>query len=173
MSDPFRDPAELIRRVYGYVAFRIGDGPDAEDITGETFARALKYRASYDGSGRDAVPWLLGIARRCIAAHFAERITVVDVPAEIPVDSPLAETAALRLDVRRAVAGLGERDRELIALRYGSDLSAKQIAALLELQVNAVEVALHRAIGRLRIRLAEPAGEGHRKSGSSSTTVRT
>jgi len=39
---------------------------------------------------------------------------------------------------------LEPRDRELIALRYGADLSARQIAELLELKMNAVEVALHR-----------------------------
>ena len=41
--DPLRNPEPLIRRVYGYVAYRIGDGPDAEDITSETFERALRY----------------------------------------------------------------------------------------------------------------------------------
>jgi len=38
----------------------------------------------------------------------------------------------------------------LIALRYGADLSARQIAELLELKTNAVEVALHRALARMR-----------------------
>ena len=44
---------------------------------------------------------------------------------------------------------LGERDRELIALRYGADLTARQIGELLGLQTNAVEVALHRALQTL------------------------
>ena len=43
-----------------------------------------------------------------------------------------------------------ERDRELIALRYGADLTARQIAELLGAKTNAIEVALHRALGRLR-----------------------
>jgi DNA-directed RNA polymerase specialized sigma24 family protein len=46
--DPLADVERLIRRVYGYVAYRIGDGPDAEDVTSETFERALRYRSSYD-----------------------------------------------------------------------------------------------------------------------------
>jgi len=46
--DPLRNPEPLIRRVYGYVAYRIGDGPDAEDITSETFERALRYQKSFD-----------------------------------------------------------------------------------------------------------------------------
>jgi RNA polymerase sigma factor (sigma-70 family) len=42
------------------------------------------------------------------------------------------------------------RDRELVALRYGADLTAAQIAELLGLTTNAVEVGLHRALARLR-----------------------
>ena len=45
---------------------------------------------------------------------------------------------------------LDERERELVALRYGADLSARQIGELLGLKTNAVEVALHRALRRLR-----------------------
>jgi RNA polymerase sigma factor (sigma-70 family) len=57
-----------------------------------------------------------------------------------------------------AVGRLEARDRELIALRYGADLTARQIAGLLDLKTNAVEVALHRALGRLRTSL-EGSGE--------------
>jgi DNA-directed RNA polymerase specialized sigma24 family protein len=46
--------------------------------------------------------------------------------------------------------GLDERDRELLALRYGADLKARQIAELLGERTNTIEVALHRALGRLR-----------------------
>jgi DNA-directed RNA polymerase specialized sigma24 family protein len=48
-----------------------------------------------------------------------------------------------RLDVRRAIRLLPERDRELLALRYGADLSAKEIGTLVDMRTNAVEVALH------------------------------
>ena len=55
-----------------------------------------------------------------------------------------------RLELRAAVAQLDERNRELVALRYGADLTARQIGELLDLKTNAVEVALHRALTRLR-----------------------
>ena len=55
-----------------------------------------------------------------------------------------------QLDLRVAVGRLDERDRKLIALRFGADLSARKIAEVLELKTNAVEVALHRALARLR-----------------------
>src|SRR5918999_4894134 len=46
--DPLANPEPLIRRVYSYVAYRLGDGPDAEDVTSDVFERALRYRESYD-----------------------------------------------------------------------------------------------------------------------------
>ena len=48
MRDPFANPRQLIVRVYAYVAYRVGDSVDAEDITSATFERALRYRASFD-----------------------------------------------------------------------------------------------------------------------------
>ena len=62
--DPLANPEPLIRRVYAYVAYRVGDGPDAEDLTSETFERALRYRKSYDPRKGEPVAWLLGIAKR-------------------------------------------------------------------------------------------------------------
>ena len=70
-GDPLGHPAPLIRRVYAYVAYRIGAGAEAEDITSDAFERALRYRSTYDPSKGTPQSWLLGIARSCIADHFA------------------------------------------------------------------------------------------------------
>jgi RNA polymerase sigma factor (sigma-70 family) len=62
-----------------------------------------------------------------------------------------------------AIGGLDDRARDLLALRYGADLTARQIGQILGLKTNAVEVALHRTLTRLRGHLDE-AGEGARRS---------
>jgi RNA polymerase sigma-70 factor, ECF subfamily len=157
--DPLADPRPLIRRVYAYVAYRIGDGPDADDVTSETFERALRYCGSFDSKRGDAGSWLIGIARRCIADAVVRReLPVIGVP-ERSVSSH-DEDAVRRVHLYGALAELDERDRELLALRYGADLTARQIAELLELRTNAVEVALHRVLVRLRGMLEEPSPAG-------------
>ena len=156
--DPLANPEPLIRRVYAYVAYRIGDGPDAEDVTSETFERALRYRDSYRSSKGEPVGWLIGIARRCIADAVKARLELIEAE-DVVAEGDLAEDSALRLDVAAAVATLDERNRELIALRYGADLTAKQIATVLGVKTNAVEVALHRALGRLRAELERAPGD--------------
>jgi RNA polymerase sigma-70 factor, ECF subfamily len=147
---PLADPEPLIRRVHAYVAYRLGDGPDAEDVTSEVFARALRHRQTYDGSKGDPVGWLIGIARRVVAEEFARRAAA---PTGLLPDTAdagdLEDDTLRRLALAAAVGALGERDAELIALRYGADLSAREIAGLLNVRKNTVEVALHRARSRL------------------------
>jgi RNA polymerase sigma-70 factor (ECF subfamily) len=151
-SDPLANPEPLIRRVYAFVAYRIGDGPDAEDVTNDTFERALRYRGSYDRRKGEPVTWLLGIARRCIDDALSNRMPFAEAP-DVVAPGDLEGDSLRKLELNRALAGLAERDRELLALRYGADLSARQIAELLEQKTNAVEVALHRALERLRRQL--------------------
>lgn len=135
--------------MYAYAAYRVGGGPEAEDVLSDVLERALRYRSSYDASRGSPVAWLLGIARRVIA----ERATMGDTVAELPeqADPTDIERESLdRISLAEAMARLPERDQELLALRYGADLKASRIAAMLDMQVNAVEVALHRSLRRLR-----------------------
>lgn len=148
--DPLTDPGELLDRLYSYVAYVVGDGADAQDITSEAFERALRYRSSYDPKKGPPLAWLIGIARRVIAARAGATWLSLEEEPWQPVDADPDGDTDRALVVREAVAALSPRDRELVALRYGSDLTAKQIGELLGLEANAVEVALSRALARLR-----------------------
>jgi RNA polymerase sigma-70 factor (ECF subfamily) len=150
--DPLANPEPLIRRVYAYVAYRVGDGPDAEDLTSETFERALRYKKSYDSQKGEPIAWLIGIARRCIEGRPAV-LELASEYVEAADHRDLEDEALRRIALSGAVGRLEDRDRELIALRYGADLTARQIAALQGAKTNAIEVALHRALGRLRSQL--------------------
>jgi RNA polymerase sigma-70 factor (ECF subfamily) len=154
-KDPLADPAPLIRRVYAYVAYRIGDGPDAEDLTSEVFERALKYRSSYDPARGGPLPWLIGIARRSVDGRRYVPAQADSADLELAAPHDLEASTLERLTLARAVSALDDRSRELLALRYGADLSARQIGALLGLKTNAVEVFLHRTLARVRAELEE------------------
>jgi RNA polymerase sigma-70 factor (ECF subfamily) len=151
VADPLGNPEEAIRRVYAYVAYRIGAGPDAEDVTSTTIERAIRYRSSYRKEDGSPSAWLIGIARRCIAdavsAQTRERPEGDEVE---PTGADHSGAAAERVDLHRAVAELDGRSRDLVALRYGADLSSKEIGHVLGLSPGAVDVALHRALKQLR-----------------------
>jgi RNA polymerase sigma-70 factor (ECF subfamily) len=148
--DPLAHPEPLIRAVYAYVAYRIGPGPDAEDITSDAFERALRYRESYDPKQGEPTAWLIGIARRCINDAASYRHHALDSAGERAAPGDLADETVNRLSMAAAVSRLSERDRELIALRYGADLTGRQIGAILDMSANAVDVAVHRAVERLK-----------------------
>jgi RNA polymerase sigma factor (sigma-70 family) len=156
-TDPLHRPEPLIDRVYAYVAYRVHSRADSEDITSEVFERALRYRSSYDPSRGEPLAWLIGIARRCID-DWRRQPGAQPAVDEAQTDDHAA-SAIERLAIAEAIDRLDPRDRELIALRYGADMSSRQIAQLLGIQTNAVDVALHRARGRLKELLAgdEPA----------------
>jgi len=156
-GEPLQYPEPLIRRVYAYVAYRVGDGPDADDITSDVFERALRKQHQFDPKRGEAAAWLIGIARRCISDHFDGRPLLVDTIPEQAAPGELAADAAGRVDMGRVLSVLSERERELVALRYGADLTARQIGELLDLKTNAVEVALHRALQAVRRQLEGPA----------------
>lgn len=148
--DPLANPGHLITRVYAYVAYRLGDGPEAEDVTSDVFERALRYRDSYDPSRGEPLGWLLGIARRCVddaRRQFSAETVATREQASL---EDLEADALQRVSVAAAIARLDERAQDLVALRYGADLTARQIAGVLGLKTNAVEVALHRALAKLR-----------------------
>ena len=155
--DPLAHPERLIRAVYAYVAYRVGPGPDAEDITSDVFERALRYRDELRPEARRAD----GLADRHRPPVRERRR-----PRSAPCARPRRGTRCARRPRRRcasvasrwldAVSQLSERDRDLIALRYGADLTGRQIGAILDMSANAVDVAVHRAVERLRQALDGP-----------------
>ena len=151
--DPFARPEKLVKRIYAYAAYRLGDGPDAEDATQQTFERAYRYRDKFDQRKGEPVAWLLGIARRCCDDVLQARSRQTAEETDVADAGDLEPNAVRRLDLAQALLSLDDRARELIALRYGADLTARQIAELFDERTNTIEVALHRALARLRAEL--------------------
>lgn len=146
--DPLANPEELLSRVYAYVAYRVTDRAEAEDITSETFERAMRYRDRYDERRGEPIAWLLGIARNCV--YDAQLRPRPEVPHDAEPTAPGVDTEVVdRLELQQALRTLSSDDQELLALRYGADIRAREIASLLDRSTNAVEVALTRARTRL------------------------
>jgi hypothetical protein len=102
--DPLANPEPLLRRVYAYVAYRVGDRADAEDITSETFERALRYRDRYDERRGEPIAWLLGIARNCV--YDAQLRPRAEAPGEPEPTRPGVDAEAVANPGRRGVTRL-------------------------------------------------------------------
>ena len=148
---------EELPRVYGYVAYQVASHEEAEDLTQQTFERALAHWREFDDRRATITTWLLAIARNLVVDHYRARsrrpsTVSLDELSEAQLNPPGDSDPALGVgpELDAALAGLGERERELIALRYGADLSGPQIASVTGLSVANVQQILSRTLRRLR-----------------------
>lgn len=142
--------------VYGFLAYRTRSRPEAEDLTQETFERALRGWSTFDPSKGQAKPWLLAIARN-VYIDSRRRRSVRPMALD---DEGIEEVAGDRggtmelgpqPELAAALARLGRREREAVALRFGGDLRIAEIADLLEITVSNAQQILSRALRRLRV----------------------
>jgi RNA polymerase sigma-70 factor, ECF subfamily len=144
--------------VYGFFAYRVRSKGDAEDLTQRTFERALRAWAKFDPQRAPVRSWLLAIARNLLIDHYRADTTALHRPLgevdEEQLGSEMPE-ANLGLDpmLAEALASLPARDREILALRFGGDLTGPEIAKLTELSLANVQQILSRSLRRLRATL--------------------
>ena len=142
-------------RVFNFFRYRVCDGALAEDLTSETFEKAWRNRKRYKRNLAAFSTWLFTIARRVAADHYRkDRAEVsLDDLSGIAVIETTEDLALRRADFERLavlLARLGERERELVALKYGGGLTNRTIAGLTSLSESNVGVILHRTVQVLR-----------------------
>ncbi len=142
-------------RVYNFFRYRVGDGPLAEDLTSETFEKAWRNRTRYRRDLAAFSTWLFTIARRVAIDHYRrhrEGIALEDI-SQLAITNNMEELAQQQDDFARLtilLARLADRERELVALKYGAGLTNHTIAGLSGLSESNVGVILHRALQTLR-----------------------
>ncbi|MFB9497109.1 sigma-70 family RNA polymerase sigma factor [Saccharothrix mutabilis subsp. capreolus] len=175
-TDPAEEPWDLVRAaqagdtdafgllydryvdvVYRYVLFRVGDRTLAEDVTSETFLRALRSIGSISYQGRDVGAWFVTIARNIVFDHVKSSRYRLEVTTAEPDDNrevasgPEQEvlTDAANAELLRCVAQLGDDQRECITLRFIQGLSVAETAAKMGRNEGAIKALQHRAVRRL------------------------
>lgn len=146
------------RQVFQFLSRTTGDPALAEDLVQDVFVRILKYRETYQRHSRFDT-WLFRIARNARADHFRSRPPVaepLEQAFEIATPEPgPAQALSQRLDTRqlqRALLLLNDESRDLLILARYHDTPYSHIADLLEIDVGAVKVRVHRAMKLLRTR---------------------
>lgn len=152
---------EHVWQVYGYFAYRLHSRHDAEDLTQLTFERALKAWDRFDARRSSPATWLLAIARNLLVDHFRRDRSHRHEPlggdeaseAALGYREPAEDGLGISPELAAGLERLGRREREVIALRFGGDLTGPEIAQLTGLTLANVQQLLSRSLRRLRAEL--------------------
>ena len=141
--------------LYSYVRGLLRDRSAAEDVTALAFERAFRRRRRFDPERGTHRAWLFGIARNAALDELRRRKRqaepaddAADPDATDPADA--AEVALRRAALRRAMATLTARERELVALKFFAGLANAEIATVIGTSESNAGTRLHRVIQKLR-----------------------
>jgi RNA polymerase sigma-70 factor, ECF subfamily len=149
--------------VYRFLYYRVGSVQLAEDLTGETFFRALRSMSSFRWQGKDFGAWLMTIARNLTTDHFkagrtrleqtTEDMTALDTTTEGPEGAVLASLTNEAL--LTALTELPTEQRECLVMRFLQGLSIAETAEVLGRSAGAVKQLQLRGVRNLAKLLPE------------------
>jgi RNA polymerase sigma-70 factor (ECF subfamily) len=153
--------------VFRFIYFRVGSRPLAEDLTADTFLRALKRISSFTWQGRDLGAWLVTIARNLVADHFKSgryrlEVTTGDVlDADVADRGPEGSPELAVVDhitnvaLLGAVRQLNPEQQECIVLRFLQCFSVAETAQAMGKNEGAIKALQYRAVRALHRLLPE------------------
>jgi RNA polymerase sigma-70 factor (ECF subfamily) len=142
-------------RLYNFFRYRFGDDHVAEDLTSETFEKAWRNRQRYRHDLAAFSTWLLKIARNVAIDYYRK------LPDDVPLDKEIVPEIDESMDsliqqhsdyerLSNLLERLKDRDRDLVALKYGAQLTNRSIASLTGITESNVGTILHRILQHLR-----------------------
>ena len=143
-------------KMYSYIFRRVGEAALAEDLTSELFVRVLSAIQN-ERAWRDSfVAWLYRIAHNLVVDAYRRRpppmVPLDGLPLETDADNP-AEVVQQSADctwLRAAIGRLTSDQQQVLALRYGEGLTAKETGQIMEKTTGSVEALQRRALAALR-----------------------
>ena len=151
-------------RVYNYIRYRCSDAAEADDLTAQVFLKALVNLDKYDPNKAPFDAWLFTIARNLLNDSFRKkrRYYVVDIEdvehilshSHRPLEEKV-EHSEEKYQLLECMQSLSARHRDLIALKFGANMTNREIAKLTGLSEQNVGVLLHRSIKKLRKTMQE------------------
>ncbi len=143
-------------RIYRYVALRIGNQMEAEDVTQQVFLKALRSISSYQWRDIPFSAWLYRIAHNQVVDYLRRKTRQPSMPLDERItvsDSNPEKIAEHKLDVEQlmlATRQLTPAQQEVISLRFASELPIAQVAKIMGKSETAVKALQHSAIVALR-----------------------
>jgi len=143
-------------KIYRYVALRIGDRMEAEDITQQVFLNAIRAISSFRWRGIPFSAWLFRIAHNQVVDYLRRKTKRPTIPLDeslVASDYDPQLIAGQKLDIERLHSATGKltpAQQEVISLRFAGELPIAQVARIMGKSEGAVKALQHSAIVALR-----------------------
>jgi RNA polymerase sigma-70 factor (ECF subfamily) len=147
--------AEHANSLYAFFIYRTRDRALAEDLVADTFERVLRSRRQFNPRKGSEKTWIYTIGVNLLRDQ-GRRAAVEERSLEhVAFERDAAQdrhglSFEDRDELEQALGTLGEAEREAIALRFGADLTLREVARVLDEPAAAVEKRIYRALGKLR-----------------------
>jgi RNA polymerase sigma-70 factor (ECF subfamily) len=150
--------SRYVTRIYRYIRLRVSEEQDALDLTQQVFLKALDALPRYHPFGIPFSAWLFRIARNAVTDHHRRSKSSIAwdlLPESLhPISDADPETAALSHEsfsaLHATLENLDPYRRELLALRFASELTVREISAVLGKPEATVKSDLRRTLQRLK-----------------------
>lgn len=146
---------EYYPKLYKYTLYRVGDKSTAEDLVSEVFEKVLMKYCSYNPNKAKLSTWLFAIANNTIINHLKKKqycsqsVNLETVAAKYCLEDSVIEQELKDL-LLKSMMVLDERQRNIIALKFGANLTNREIAQIMELTESNVGTILYRSLQRLK-----------------------
>ena len=149
--------AEHAQGLFGFLAYRTGDRILAEDLVADTFERVLRARRRFDPRKGREKAWVYAIAMNLLRDAARRRQTEERALEKVGAGAEAAsphEALDERDALNRAMERLSAEERDVVALRFGGDLTVPEIAKAIDEPLTTCEGRLYRALRKLNAELS-------------------
>lgn len=143
-------------RVYRYLAFRVHDAMEAEDLTAETFIKAWQHLRDYRAQVAPFGAWLFRIAHNVLVDYWRRRARRATIPLEAVADTLNGKAAhafaqtLTRADLEHGIEQLTDLQQQVITLRFIAGCSIAETARVMRRSEEAVKDLQHKGLVALR-----------------------
>jgi RNA polymerase sigma-70 factor, ECF subfamily len=151
---------QYLPKVFRYISYRIPDVSTAEDLTSVVFEKALTKFQSFRPDKSSFSTWIFTIAGNTLIDHYrvnskSQTVQLDDpVAATVPASEISPEEESDRAEdilmLNSCLARLSSPEKEIISLKFGAEMTNRQIAKRLSLSESNVAVIIFRAVRKLR-----------------------
>jgi len=154
---------QYYKNVYNYIAFRINNHFDTEELTSTVFENAMRRLHTYKPMMAPVEAWLIGIAKNVVTDYLRQKRHVLLVPLDDVIGLFASQRQPEEVAVEkeenalliRAMARLKDKERQVLSMKFATDLKNYEIAEVMRISESNVGVITYRAIRKLRKILGE------------------